>query len=249
MKLLVILLCLASERYLVHAASLHRYRLFRVWFRSITNYLPKAVLFTNPFLVLAWVILPALLIAWAILALTDNFLFGFIGLLFNLLIFYFCLGPDNSFYPVIYSNEGESNTEPVENYFSIVNSQLFAVIFWYILTGPLGVLVYRLLYICNEEELTQRASKWLTGFPDWITARVTLLLYLLVGNFQQGFHYYTQMFFSSPEKNNEFLGKGGVLAAQTRDEELSLPYAQSLVEHALVVFLVFLAFFTLVAWL
>lgn len=250
MKLLVILLCIASERYLIHAVSLHRYEVFCTYFHTIIRYLPKKDFFTNPFLVLACVILPALLVVWAVLALTDNILFGFIGLLINILIFYFCLGPQNSFYPVSHLDEDGGVYEPVETYFSKVNSQLFAVIFWYIFTGPVGLLCYRLLYICNDHALTKSASKQITGLLDWVTARITLLLYLLVGNFQQGFHYYTQMFLSSPEKNDELLQRGGVLAAQTRDDEpLSLPHAQSLVEHALIVFLVFLAFFTLVAWL
>ena len=58
------------------------------------------------------------------------------------------------------------------------------------------------------------------------------------------------MFFSSPENNDEILGNGGLLAARSGDElTVTLPCAQILVEHALVVYLVFLAFFTLVAWL
>jgi AmpE protein len=107
-----------------------------------------------------------------------------------------------------------------------------------------------LLYICNEQALTKPAANLIIGWLDWVTARITLLLYLLVGNFQQGFNYYTQVFLSAPDKNAELLKRGGVLAAQTREEtSISLPHAQNLVEHALVIFLVFLAFFTLVAWL
>lgn len=248
MKLLVILLCIASERYLVHAASLHRYQIFSSWFHALTNRLPRAGFFTNPYVVLACVILPALIVASVILAFTDNILYGFIGFLLNVLVFYFCMGPDNSFYPVSQSEDGRE--EPVENYFYVVNSQLFAVIFWFIVTGPIGVLCYRLLYVCAEQELTGSAAKKLTDFLDWVTVRMTLLLYLLVGNFQRGFQYFTQVVLSAPENNAELLKKGGILAAQTGEEEtISLPHAQNLVEHALVIFLVFLAFFTLVAWL
>lgn len=250
MKLLVILLCLASERYLVHAASLYRYHWFHVYFNGITRYLPKTGYLGNQFIVLAIIVLPVLLAVWGILVLTGDVLYGFVGLLLNLIIFYLCLGPDNPFYPVSQSDEDSGQDESIENYFSKVNNQLFAVIFWFIVTGPLGVLFYRLLYICKDQELTKFAATWITAWLDWVTARVTVLLYLLVGNFQQGFQYYTRMFLSSPETNDELLKKGGLLAAQTREEDsLSLPYVQSLVEHALLVFLVFLAFFTLVAWL
>ena len=73
---------------------------------------------------------------------------------------------------------------------------------------------------------------------------------MLVGNFQQGFHYYRRLFFSSPENNQTLLSNGGLLAARTTETDIvSLPHAQNLVEHALIVYMVFLAFFTLVAWL
>ena len=250
MKLLVILLCIASERYLVHAASLHRYQVFCTWFHAMTKYLPRTGFFTNPYVALSFVILPALFVVCAILAFTGNIFYGFIGFLLNVLVFYFCLGPNNSFYPVSQSQDDHEKEEPVENYFCAVNSQLFAVIFWFIVTGPLGLLCYRLLYICSEQELTKPAARVIIGLLDWITARITLLLYLLVGNFQRGFHYFTQVFLSAPGNNDELLKKGGLLAAQTQEEDsISLLHAQNLVEHALVIFLVFIAFFTLVAWL
>jgi AmpE protein len=72
----------------------------------------------------------------------------------------------------------------------------------------------------------------------------------LVGNFQKGFQYYSKAFFASPMQNDHLLEEGGLCAAEANEEApISLPYAQILVEHALVVCLVFLAFFTLVAWL
>jgi AmpE protein len=250
MKLLIIVLCLLSERYLVHAVSHNRFSWFAQYFDWINQKLPQSSLSTNSYFVLGMVILPIVLLCWIILLLFNHVLFGLFGFLLSFIIFYYCLGPENSFYP-INNQENEQDSENVAgNYFVKVNSQLFAVIFWFIVLGPMAVLVYRLLCLCKYQTLTQQAAGLITGWLDWITTRITMLLYLLVGNFQRGFHYYSSMFLTSPEHNEEILRTGGLLVARSQDEEVvTLPHAQTLVEHALIVALVFLAFFTIVAWL
>ena len=250
MKLLVIVLCILSERYLVHAASYYRFHWFAAYSNSVTQKLPHNGLFANSFVALAALILPILIIVGIVLALFDNVLFGFISLLLNLLIFYYCLGPVNPFYPISLPEEDTESEAVAGRYFAKVNNQLFAVIFWFIVAGPLGALLYRLLSLCKSHEVAKPAAELLSGYLDWVCARITLMLYLLVGNFQKGFHYYMQMFLSSPRNNDEILETGGLLAARTSDVDVvTLPYAQNFVEHALIVYLVFIAFFTLVAWL
>lgn len=247
MKLLVIILCLLSERFLIHRCSNHRFK----WFPSYVNFLNHYLLVEkqiHPVLAIFLIVLPIFIITGLIIFLFDPLLFGFIGFLLSLVIFYYCLGPENPFYPS--KIEGVQNEEEVGIFFNKVNGQLFAVIFWYILTGPLGIIVYRLVSLCCEFTLTMPLAARLTQLFDWIPARITALLYLLVGNFQRGFPYLIKGFFTSPENNANFLGGCGILAAKTNEHEpLSLPYAESLMEHALIVYLVFLACFTLVAWL
>ncbi|WED44099.1 regulatory signaling modulator protein AmpE [Legionella cardiaca] len=250
MKLFVIVLCLLSERYLVHAVSHNRFYWFSSYFTAISQKLftTEASLFYQ-ILILVAVVIPPVLVTWLLLYIFGHLLFGFIGLLLNLIIFYYCLGPQNPFYPV--REAGEDDSEAVTgNYFAKINGELFAVIFWYIVAGPLGVLLYRLISLCRDYETTAEIARIITNALDWIPARLTVLLYLLVGNFQRGIHFFAQMFFSAPEKNDTVLSNGGLLAARTyEDEAVPLPYAESLVEHALIVYLVFLALFTLVSWL
>lgn len=247
MKLLVILLCLLSERCLVHAVSPLRFNWFFSYCKRINQLLPKTKLFSNPITSLVMIVLP-LLVLWAlILSVADSLLFGFITLLLNLALFYYCLGPHNPFYPV--RTETETEVESSElvagRYFAQVNGQLFSVVFWYLLGGTLAVLSYRLIALCREQELTAQLARRLTDLLDWIPARITLLFYLLVGNFQQGFRFYRQKFLSTPKNNDFLLSEGGLLAARTNESELvQLPYAESLVGHAMIAYLVF---FTLVA--
>lgn len=63
----------------------------------------------------------------------------------------------------------------------------FAVLFWFILLGPLGALTYRLsaLYLRNNPELVPgqaHASHWL-WLLEWPAARVLGLSYAMTGNF------------------------------------------------------------------
>lgn len=249
MKLFVIVLCILSERYLTHVISYYRFHWFNAYFTKIKQQLSSNEFFMNPYVLLAVIILPILLLVGLILFLSEDKLFGFISLLFNVLIFYYCLGPQNPFYPINYSEMDEKETA-ASVYFARVNDELFAVILWYILAGPLAIILYRLLHLAAKEIETQLAAKTILAWFDWVSVRVTLLLYLLVGNFQRGFNYYTEMFLAQPERNDDFLSKGGLLAVRTQDEEMiNLSQAQNLVEHALIVFLVLIALFTLAAWL
>ncbi len=62
----------------------------------------------------------------------------------------------------------------------------FAVIFWYLLLGPMAALAYRLLALCAEhaghEGVRERAEQLLHAF-DWVPVRVLLGSFALVGNF------------------------------------------------------------------
>ncbi|KTD16166.1 hypothetical protein [Legionella jordanis] len=250
MKLFVIVLCLLSERYLVHSLSHRRFNWFPAFFAGISERLGRSEpSHFNQALILALVVLIPIVIVWLIFYLLGSLFFGFIAFLLNLVIFYYCLGPQNPFYPV--RDEAEENNEVVvSDYFAKVNGELFAVIFWYILLGPLGVLFYRLVSLCREQLLTSQLAQVMTNILDWVPARLSVLLYLLVGNFQRGIHFLGRMFLASPEKNSLLLGEGGLLAARTTaDESISMPQAEHLVEQALIVLLVFLALFTLISWL
>lgn len=250
MKLLVILLCLLSERFLVHKASFNRFMWFSDYFNAINSRLPRIPVLANPYLLLLVMVLPILVITGLLLLLFSQIIFGFIYLILNLIIFYYCLGPDNIFYPTRSTTTENAINQDAEHYFIAANGQVFAVIFWYILAGALGVLAYRLISLSRTQAAMASAAHVITNVLDWIPARLTVLLYLLVGNFQRGISFFTQQLLTSPDNNAKLLGQGGLLAASSQDNEtISLTYAQSLVEHALVVYLVFLSFFTLVAWL
>ncbi|MBE7376960.1 regulatory signaling modulator protein AmpE [Pseudomonas lopnurensis] len=62
----------------------------------------------------------------------------------------------------------------------------FAVVFWYLLLGPMAALAYRLLALCMEHAqlagLRERAEQLRHAF-DWLPVRLLLASFALVGNF------------------------------------------------------------------
>lgn len=251
MKLLVILLCLCSERFLVHTFSYQRFFWFGNYYQHIKTIAEKNSFFTNPWALLALIVLPLIIVTTVIYCLLYSLFFGLMGMLMSTAIFFYCLGPQNVFYPVTQSDSENINTnELVGNYFAMSNRQLFAVVFWYIVAGPIVAIAYRLITLCRDIEPVSLQANEITDLFEWIPARLTALLFLLVGNFQRGFKLLAGFFFAKPDHNKEMLRECGLKAVQAHDsEEVPMPVAEGLVEHAIIVMLVFIALFTLISWL
>ncbi len=243
MDLLVIVLCLLSERFIIHKSAHNRFH----WFMSYGNQILAKMPALMPSILLALIVLPLLLFVGAALHIIDHLFFGIIGLLFNIAIFYYCLGPVNPFYPVHAKPVDQMLDDDIGNYLAQANGELFAVLFWYLVLGPVGILAYRLVSLSQGLTAIGRQASDVLALFDWLPARMTALLYLLVGNFQSGYQYYSKLFFSIPEKNNTLISVCGLSALDNREQKTMLQ-AENLVEHATIVFLVLLAFCTIVAW-
>jgi len=250
MKLLVIVLCLLAERFVVHAASHKRFHWFSMYISYVEQRFLKVAFLSSPWLILAFILLPFVVIIFFTLFYFANSVYGFVGLLLNLIIVYGCIGPGNPFYPVHTTAEKEVSREDIAEYLEQVNGQLFAVLFWYIVLGPLAAMMYRLISQSRHQPSLNLLASRLTNIFDWIPARITVLLYLLVGNFQAGLRDFSKLFFKPPANNQTLLRVCGLQALDSSGvESAKILRAESLVEHAVILLLVLLAFFTLVAWI
>lgn len=249
MKLLVVILCLLSERYLMHSFTYQRFNWFPDYAQRMEKRFVNHKQLQNPWLLLASLITPVVFIAFIIYVLFHAILFGLLGLVFSLLVFAYCLGPNNVFYPL--SNGEDANTnEEVANYLSRANRELFSVVFWYIIAGPIALLAYRLFTLCINLPSVKKEAEIITDYLEWVPARLTSILYLLVGHFQQGLGAFRQYAVAKPEQNHTLVGECGVKALLANDREtIPLPVAETLVEHATVLLLVIIALITLAAWL
>lgn len=248
MELLVIVLCLLSERFLVHKIAHHRFHWFMAYGNGILSRAPGALSSLSSWAMLALIVLPFLFIAGIILYLFDHLLFGVVALIINIVVFYYCLGPVNPFYPVHDTTEEWGGDDKITAYLIGVNGQLFAVLFWYLVLGPIGILGYRLVSLAQGLTIVNPQALVLLNILDWIPARMTALLYLLVGNFQAGCHQLSKLFFTAPDKNETLLSTCSLAALNVSGEKKTMLQAENLVEHASIVFLALLAFCTIVAW-
>lgn len=237
MKLLIIVLCIAAEKYAAQVGHLRQ----RQWFSSLTHLLKAQFPAVHPAAMLSLIVFPIVFIVWIILHAVG--VWSAAGFFVQAILLFFCLGPDT-----IFPGTPFKLSSVPEDYFYYANTQWFAVLFWYLVLGIEGAIVYRLIELASQEDQLKVITAPIMGYLDWIPARLTGVLYLLVGNFDQGYPFVLKNGWSGTEKNAAFLvGCGLNGARQEGNEEISFSQARQLVWHAMILFLVCLACVTLAA--
>lgn len=249
MKLIVIVVCLLSERYFIHSLSLRRFD----WFSAYTGVIRekiKNIGLKNSWGIFAAILAPLLLLLFILLLALGHVLFGIFGLVINIFILFYCLGPINPFYPVRENTQKKQIKKETENYLVATNASLFGVIFWYIVLGPIGALFYRLVQLSQSESTVKHVAIKAAEILDWIPARFTVISYLVVGDFQAGIGTFIKNLLTPTANNHKLIQECGMKAlGKVEDEAEMLPNAETLVEHAALFMMVFVAIFTIVSWL
>ncbi len=121
------------------------------------------------------------------------------------------------------------------------NNRLFAVIFWFVLLGPIGAWAYRVTDLIrrravfnavrcedidsHEMDAVEKAASQLHGWLAWIPARLTALGFALAGSFDQALAAWRkpadEPMVSAGEESERLLARVGcaALALQSRDGE------------------------------
>lgn len=154
-----------------------------------------------------------------------------------------------------------------EGIFAEANNRQFAVILWFLILGPFGAALYRLAdqwrrIETDERGPNQQSTARLTGFLDWIPARLTVLGYALVGSFEHAWQVSRDRWFSIEEpiyEHNRMLLKEAGRAALRFDQQMNddvfwldpaarFNTAIDLVIRALLMWITLLALVTLAGW-
>jgi membrane protein required for beta-lactamase induction len=145
------------------------------------------------------------------------------------------------------------------------NERFLGVIFWFILLGPVGALLYRLschLRRSHDSEQSDfaAAARRMHHILAWLPARLTALGYALSGSFVDAMHYWRE---EAPKwlEDSRFIliasGFGALRYQPADDEEAPLDLAEedsyiretlALIRRAALVWLALLAVFTLAGW-
>ena len=301
MHLIALLIGLVVERLATRLFHLRRLR----WIDSIIDAgfrqaakTPNAPALIPVLIIAIVLILPVLAV---VLALGDA-LFGFPYLVLGVVVLFFSLGPQDigedvdeyckaiedgdkerireTAMAIIESDVPDDTRERINRVEEAVcvqaNNRLFAVIFWFVLLGPLGAWTYRVTDLVRRRAVFNEArdesddgvldrlkdsATVLHGWLAWIPARLTAIGYAAAGNFDAAIGAWrapTEDKGDSPfEYNEHLLARVGVAAIAIGDDpEEDLPSravrgataANRLVFRLLLIWAVVISAMTLYGW-
>lgn len=144
------------------------------------------------------------------------------------------------------------------------NDRLLAIMFWFVILGPVGALFYR--YVCTlrrdtagEESDFSTSIRRLHFILGWLPAHLTSLSYALGGSFVESMHYWRSEAGKWEDHNRGILVTSGLGALRFNlgavDDELdkacetdAVRETMALVRRAVLVFLTLLAVLILAGW-
>jgi membrane protein required for beta-lactamase induction len=289
MTLTIILICLIAERFLLEHSHLRSNKWFTrycQWYQqqSLPEWLQQGIIG------LLLLLLPPLLAVAALQQLFAGSLLGIAGLLFSIGVLLYTLGPQdldsqiNQYVETAEQDDAEAReiahaiiedepptSEPAcsqavsEAALQQVNRRTIAVLFWFILLGPLGAMMYRLAtWLPRSDQAAQDIdfklnSKQLVIILDWLPARITAFCYAIAGSFEDalvGWRSYQESRQSEFSDSNSgtliSTGSGAMRLTTLLDEAYAgahlytdLPKAaMALIWRSLIVFLAILALLT-----
>ncbi len=291
MNLLVILFALGAEKLFPGIQGARRYD----WLMDFGNWLRENL--PNVRMGAAYVLLtigiPAFTVGLAYWLLDHIHML--LGFAFSVAVLLYCLGPkslDDQIQVYLKAREaGESarahqaaaeilhedipatNFEMtravIESILLQANERLLGVLFWFILLGPLGALLYRLAVVLKSETRTERttsdfarAARRLYATLNWPTARLVALSYATIGSFVDALTEWRNAAAEWREGWEEFnarllvasglgalqIESGAALEGDSQLEIHHVKAAQALVWRSLVAWLVIIALLTLAGW-
>ncbi len=279
MALISIILGLALDRIFLH---LHELRDMS-WFEYYSQQICKLTRHKLPPLQFFLIITPPIIVILFIQYLLSGILFNLPGFIFGVVVLMYCLGPaclatdieaylhareigddDEAFHYAGAITERAASTSPDQQtidvtraVFYVANERIFSAIFWFVILGPFGAMLYRL----TSQISKQIEHHELAAFADYIQAimayapaRMLAAGYALTGNFDSAWHAYRDRLKSCDISASNYdvlvsAGLGAMKNMAMKDEIASIHVAQALVMRSVMVWIAVLAMLTLGGWL
>ena len=212
MTLIAITLALFLERLIGGAHFIHNFAWFHRWAKTLEKRLPKTA--PEP-LVYALVVVPLLLLIALAELYTSAHLWGLPGFALHVLVLSACLGPRlldhdvDDYNHAREHNDREKLREAVqhitgstipeklsaevravtEGVFYQANMRWYAVIFWYLLLGPVGAAAYRLTILLRQDEYAAGFfARKVYGLLGWLPARISALYFGFMGSLDEAWY-------------------------------------------------------------
>ena len=252
------------------------------WFEYYTGAVTRFVRANGVVQIVAVLIIPVAVIA-VIQHLMSDFLFQLPYLVFAVLVFAYCLGPaclssDIEFYldarrlgdddeALHYAGvltERAASTSPDQQtsdvtraILHVANERIFAVIFWFVIFGPAGAVLYRLTTSLSKQDSTNDSLNAVAilfqAVLTWVPARMLAMGYALTGHFDGALQAYRNRPYESDLalENYDVLvntGLGALRDQEATDEISSIISAKNLVMRSILIWIAVLALLTLGGW-
>ncbi len=291
MSFMVIVISLIAERFLLEHQQLRQ----MAWLESYSRWLSQkwsASWLGQGIIQILILLLPPVFAVGIVQQLFADGLFGLLGVIFAIAVLLYSLGPvdlDSRVEAYTQAAEAEDEaalseiagaliedqppiSEPArsqavaEGVLFQANRRIYAVLFWFLLLGPMGAILYRLatrlasLERANHDLDFTLSAGQLILILEWIPARITALCYAIAGSFEDalyGWRSYQDRRFDEFDNSNSGIlicTGGGAMrlstllaeSAETAQDYAHLPRsAMAMVWRSLVVFLIIIAVLTL----
>jgi membrane protein required for beta-lactamase induction len=287
MAFLSIIIALLLERItpqLINYRSFDRLGDFSSWLQDTLK-----VSQLGPWLGLVVLLLPLVVAIWFAAGLFENAVFGLFELAFNVVVVFYCLGPReldseidayidavevgdkeqcSSLARQIHDQESASDfagqvAQVCKGLFSEANSRIYAVVFWFVVLGPVAAVVYRVLeqfyrgaHLGQDFAAQRQISRDLLGWIDWIPARISLFAFMISGHFEASLQAYRRGSLASVdtyEQNQDLLQQVGyaAIAAESADSTdlavVMIRRARGLILRSLLVWLLLILVIELIS--
>lgn len=279
MALISIIISLLLDRMLRHMHDLRDLS----WFEHYTGLLDNVIKINNDLVKLILVLLLPLVIIFLIQLLLIDFLFGIPYFVFGIIVVLYCLGPaclssdieayldarslgddEEALHYAGALTETAASTVPDQQtsdvtraILHVANERIFSVLFWFVILGPIGAAVYRLMTnISKRDEVDPlvQYARLIQSMIAWIPAHLLAAGYALTGHFDGAFRAYQSRPHESDISvaNYDVLvttGLGALRGQEATDEISCIQGARDLVTRSIMVWIAVLALLTLGGWL
>lgn len=242
MTFIVALLALVIERFF-HWNHFRQWR----WFRHYQHWLARTRLSNqNSWILLLACVAPFVIMVGLVNALLTGWLYGILKLIFGLLILLYCFGPQNLWLQTfaclkdLHASDPKAAIEHAQAQFGLLppenssafhraltnaifigaNQRIFAVVFWFVILGPLGAVLYRTVSLCKDDSslgLSQTAT-YVRQWLDWIPVRILSFLFALGGHFSEVFVIWKRYVRKGPSQNDLLITESGVAALDVLED-------------------------------
>jgi AmpE protein len=234
MTFIITFIALIIERFF-HWSHLRQWR----WFNQYQHWLGARVGNWSSGILLAACVLSLVAAVGVINFLLKGWFYEIPEILFGIVVLLYCMGPNNlwaqafgclselhkdpqiaimhaqaTFGIPTPSNSQAFHQSLTSSLFIAAQERIFAVIFWFVILGPVGAVIYRSIALCANQSdlgLTQIAAK-IQRWLDWMPARIFTFLFALAGHFVAVFNVWKKEVKSGIEMNEKLVAECGMAA-------------------------------------